>query len=56
MDRINNIKEEGGAGDWGTDKAKAKLQTDTPYQKVKRENKLKTFKQFNKDQVTNEKV
>ena len=26
MDRINNIKEGGGAGDWGTDKARAKLQ------------------------------
>ena len=51
MDRINNIKEDGGAGDWGTDKARARLQKDTPNQKVKRENKLKTFKQF-KDQET----
>ncbi len=50
-DRINNIKEEGGAGDWGNKKKKDKLQNDTPNQKVKRENKLKTFKQF-KDQET----
>tara|TARA_B100001057_G_scaffold495192_1_gene593613 strand:+ start:17919 stop:18077 length:159 start_codon:yes stop_codon:yes gene_type:complete len=49
MDRINKIMEEGGAGDWGTDKARAKLQNDTPNVKVKRKNKLKTFKEF-KDQ------
>ena len=55
MDRINKIKEEGGAGDWGTDKARIKLQSDTPYMLIKRKNKLKTFKEF-KDQETNEKI
>ena len=39
MDRINNIKEGGGAGDWGTG------------QEIERKKKLKTFKEF-KDQET----
>lgn len=38
------IKETGGAGDWGTDKARSKLQLDTPGQKVKRKGKMKTFR------------
>jgi len=40
MDHINKINEEGGAGDWGTDKARARLQKDTPYQKID------SFKEF----------
>tara|TARA_B110000503_G_scaffold116031_1_gene174749 strand:+ start:500 stop:826 length:327 start_codon:yes stop_codon:yes gene_type:complete len=36
--------EAGGAGDWGTDKARAKLQLDTPGQKIKRKGKMKTFR------------
>ena len=51
IDRINSIKEEGGAGDWGTDKARARLQKDTPGQEIVRKKKLKTFKEF-KDQET----
>ena len=42
------IKEDGGAGDWGTDKARAKIQQDSPGQKIKRKgkmNKLKTFRE-----------
>ena len=51
IDHINSIKEEGGAGDWGTDKARARLQKDTPGQEIARKKKLKTFKQF-KEQET----
>ena len=51
IDRINSIKEEGGAGDWGTDKARARVQKDTPGQEIARKKKLKTFKEF-KDQET----
>ena len=36
--------EAGGAGDWGTDKARARLQKDTPGQKIKRKGKMKTFR------------
>lgn len=41
---INNFNEEGGAGDWGTDKARARLQKDTPGQEVSKRKKMKTFK------------
>jgi len=41
MDDINKLNETGGAGDWGTDKARAKLQKDTPGQKIIRGNKMK---------------
>lgn len=44
MDRINNINETGGAGDWGTDKARARLQKDTPGQEITKGKKMKTFK------------
>ena len=36
--------EDGGAGDWGTDKARAKLQQDSPGQKIKRKEKMKRFR------------
>ena len=39
------IKEDGGAGDWGTDKARAKLQQDSPGQKIKRKGKMKRFRE-----------
>ena len=45
MDDINNINETGGAGDWGTDKARAKLQTDTPAEKPARKRKMKKFRE-----------
>ena len=44
MYRINNINETGGAGDWGTDKARARLQKDTPGQEITKGKKMKTFK------------
>jgi hypothetical protein len=44
MDSINNINETGGAGDWGTDKARARLQKDTPGQEITKGKKMKTFK------------
>ena len=31
---INKLNETGGAGDWGTDKARARLQKDTPGQEI----------------------
>ena len=37
--------EDGGAGDWGTDKARAKLQQDSPGQKIKRKGKMKRFRE-----------
>ena len=39
------IKEDSGAGDWGTDKARAKLQQDSPGQKIKRKGKMKRFRE-----------
>ena len=44
MDDINKLNETGGAGDWGTDKARAKLQKDTPGQEITKGKKMKTFK------------
>jgi len=44
MDGINKLNETGGAGDWGTDKARAKLQKDTPGQEITKGKKMKTFK------------
>lgn len=41
---INRIIETGGAGDWGTDKARARLQKDTPGQEITKGKKMKTFK------------
>ena len=51
IDHINSIKEEGGDGDWGTDKARARLQKDTPGQEIARKKKLKTFKQFEEQET-----
>jgi len=45
MDDINKINETGGAGDWGTDKARAKLQIDTPGEKPERKRKMKKFRE-----------
>jgi len=45
MDSINNINETGGAGDWGTDKARARLQKDTPGQEITKGKKMKTFRE-----------
>jgi hypothetical protein len=44
MDDINKLNETGGAGDWGTDKARARLQKDTPGQEITKGKKMKTFK------------
>jgi hypothetical protein len=44
MDYINKIHETGGAGDWGTDKARARVQKDTPGQDITKGKKMKTFK------------
>jgi len=44
MDSINKLNETGGAGDWGTDKARARLQKDTPGQEITKGKKMKTFK------------
>ena len=44
MDDINKLNETGGAGDWGTDKARARLQKDTPGQNITKGKKMKTFK------------
>lgn len=44
MDDINKLNETGGAGDWGTDKARARVQKDTPGQNITKGKKMKTFK------------
>lgn len=46
MDNINKINETGGAGDWGTDKARERLQKDTPGQDINKGKKMKTFKEM----------
>ena len=46
MDNINRINETGGAGDWGTDKARERLQKDTPGQDINKGKKMKTFKEM----------
>lgn len=58
MDSINNINETGGAGDWGTDKARARLQKDTPGQEITKGKKMKTFKDIlnNIDESSTEEV
>jgi hypothetical protein len=38
------IKEVGGAGDWGTDKATTKFKDDTPGQQTKRKRNMKSFR------------
>lgn len=58
MDRINKLNETGGAGDWGTDKARSRLQKDTPGQNITKGKKMKTFKDIlnNIDESSTEEV